>query len=328
MPEQAIYERQNLINGLEIPQTASVVGCGGTGFWTALLLAMSGVEDLILVDSDIVEVSNLNRLFFEETCVGKKKAEALKNLILTVRKQVRIEIHDMRIEKPLDCQVLRGEIFCCTDNLKSQQIICAYCKKNEFAYQRIGYDGTILNVSKTFPLSFREADQQEGYTITPSWVIPAVFAAAAGVSSRIYKELCLMDDLGKLHIQKSSHICKKILDDAKKEEREYIEENINDFIPDSYGCCEDCDKISPDDSDYGYCPDCKRVDPEDGWARCSECDEHYTEDDIEDIKEKAKNEEYDRIIEQLETGALSDPKLITALKKWGERKEDTKNARK
>ena len=317
MPEQAIYERQNLINDLEIPQTASVIGCGGTGFWTALFLAMSGVEELILIDSDMVEVSNLNRLLFDETCVGKKKTGALKDLILSVRKQVRIEIQDMRIEKPLDCQVLRGEIFCCTDNLKSQQIICAYCKKNELSYQRIGYDGTILNVSKTFPLSFKESIQ-EGYTVTPSWVIPAVFAAAAGVSSRIYKELCLMDDLGKLHIQHSSHICQKILDDAREKEREHIEENIHEYIPDSYGLCEDCDRINPDDSDYGYCPDCKRVDPEDGWGRCSECDEHYTEDDIEDIKEKARNEEYDRIIEQFETGAISDPKLITAIKKWGE----------
>jgi len=300
MPEQAIYERQNLINGLEIPQTASVVGCGGTGFWTALLLAMSGVEDLILVDSDIVEVSNLNRLFFEESCVGKKKAEALKDLILSVRKQVRIEIQDMRIEKPLDCQVLRGEVFCCTDNLKSQQIICAYCKKNEFAYQRIGYDGTILNVSKTFPLSFKES-QQEGYTITPSWVIPAVFAAAAGVASRTYKELCLMDDLGKLHMQHSSHICPKILDDAREEEREHIEENIHEYIPDSYGLCEDCNRIDPDGSDYGYCPD---------------CDEHYSDDDIEDIKEKAKDEEYDRIIEQIETGEITDSKLVEAIKEW------------
>lgn len=328
MPEQAIYERQNLIEGLEIPEVASVVGCGGTGFWTALFLAMSGVEELILVDPDIVEVSNLNRLLLEEDCVGKKKAEALKDLILGVRKQTRIEIQDRRIEKALDCQVLRGEVFCCTDNLKSQQIICAYCKKNDLTYQRIGYDGTILNVSKTFPLSFGEATEQGGYTVTPSWVIPAVFAAAAGVSSRIYKELCLMDDLGKLHIQKSSQICKKILDDAREEEREYIEEHIDDYIPDSYGCCEDCDRINPDDSDYGYCPDCKRVDPEDGWARCSECDEHYTEDDIEDIKEKAKLEEYDRIIGQFETGALSDPKLIAALKKWGEWKEDTTNGRK
>jgi molybdopterin/thiamine biosynthesis adenylyltransferase len=303
MPEQAIYERQNLIDDLEIPQAATVIGCGGTGFWTALFLAMSGVEELILIDSDMVEVSNLNRLLLEETCVGKKKAEALKELILSIRQQVRIEIQDMRIEKPLDCQVLRGDIFCCTDNLRSQQIICAYCKKNELSYQRIGYDGTILNVSKTFPLSFREIER-DGYTTTPSWVIPAVFAAAAGVASRTYKELCLMDDLGQLHIQHSSYICKKILDDAKKEEREYIEENINDFIPDGYAYCDDCNRIDPDSSDYGYCPD---------------CDEHYSDSDIENIKEKAKEEEYDRIIEQIETGEITDPKLKEAFKVWQKR---------
>jgi len=305
MPEQAIYERQNLIEGLDIPQTASVVGCGGTGFWTALLLAMSGVEDLILVDSDIVEVSNLNRLFFEESSVGKKKAEALKKLILSVRKQVRIEIQDMRIEKPLDCQILRGEIFCCTDSLKSQQIICAYCKKNELSYQRIGYDGTILNVSKTFPLSLKDTDDERGYTITPSWVIPAVFAAAAGVASRTYKELCLMDDLGKLHIQHSSHICRKILDDVRIEGEENILENIEEHIPDNYGYCDDCDRISPDNSDYGYCPD---------------CDDCYSDDAIEDIKETAKNEEYDRIIEQIETNTFKDKKLIEVLENWKKKK--------
>lgn len=311
MPEQAIYERQNLIQDLEIPEVASVVGCGGTGFWTAVFLAMSGVEELILVDSDILEVSNLNRLLFEEGLVGKKKAEALKSLLLGIRKQLRVEIQDMRIEKPLHCQVLRGDVFCCTDNLKSQQIICAFCKKNGLAYQRIGYDGTVLNVSKTFPLSLEGKADEQGYTVTPSWVIPAVFAAAAGVASRTYKELCLMDDLGKVHIQRSSHICKKILDDAREEEREHIEDNIDDYIPDSYGLCEDCDRINPDDSEYGYCPDCQ---------------EHYSEDDIDEIKETARLEEYDRIISQFETGALSDPKLIAALKKWGEWKEDREDA--
>jgi len=305
MPEQAIYERQNLIEDLTIPEVATVVGCGGTGFWTALLLAMSGVEELILVDSDIVEVSNLNRLLLEEAHVGKKKAEALKELILSVRKQTRIEIQDIRIGKPLDCQILRGEVFCCTDNLKSQQIICAYCKKNELSYQRIGYDGTILNVSKTFPLSFKEADRQEGYTVTPSWVIPAVFAAAAGVASRIYKELCLMDDLGKLHIQKSSYVCRKILDEARNEGEENILDNIEEHIPDSYGYCDDCSRIDPDGSDYGYCPD---------------CEEHYSEDDIEEIKEKAKQEEYDDIISQIETGEITDPKLLEALKEWAKTK--------
>ena len=299
MPENAIYERQNLIKDLKIPKVSSVVGLGGTGFWTALLLAMSGVEELILVDSDMVEVSNLNRLPLEETCVGKKKTEALKDLITRIRKHLRLEIHDMRIEKPIDCQVLRGEVFCCTDNLKSQQIICAFCKKNDLAYQRIGYDGTILNVSKTFPLSFNE-DIREGYTVTPSWVIPAVFAASAGVASRTYKELCLMDDLGKLHIQKSSHVCPKILDEAREEEKDCILDNINDYIPDSYGYCDDCDKVNLDDG-YGYCDDCQ---------------EHYSDDEIEDMKEKAKEEEYDRIIEQIETNEITDSKLREAVKKW------------
>ena len=305
MPQEAIYERQKLIEGLEIPEVASVVGCGGTGFWTALLLAMSGVKELILLDSDIVEVSNLNRLFLQESSVGKKKAEALKELISGIRKEIRIEIQDMRIEKPIDCQILRGDIFCCTDNLKSQQIICAYCKKNELAYQRIGYDGTILNVSKTFPLSLKDADEEGGYTVTPSWVIPAVFAAAAGVSSRAYKELCLMDDIGKLHIQHSSHICRKILDDARLEGEDNILDNIEDHMPDGYGYCEDCNRIDPDGSDYGYCPD---------------CEEHYSDDDIEDIKEKAKNEEYDRIIGEIEAGEITDPKLLEAIRKWAKAK--------
>ena len=299
MPENAIYERQNLIKDLKIPKVSSVVGLGGTGFWTALLLAMSGVEELILVDSDMVEVSNLNRLPLEETCVGKKKTEALKDLITRIRKHLRLEIHDMRIEKPIDCQVLRGEVFCCTDNLKSQQIICAFCKKNDLVYQRIGYDGTILNVSKTFPLSFNE-DIREGYTVTPSWVIPAVFAASAGVASRTYKELCLMDDLGKLHIQQSSHICQKILDEAREEEKDSILDNINEYIPDSYGYCDDCNRVNPDDG-YGYCDDCQ---------------EHYSDDEIEDMKEKAKEEEYDRIIEQIETNEITDSKLREAVKKW------------
>lgn len=299
MPELAIYERQNLIKDLKIPKVASVVGVGGTGFWTGLLLAMSGVEELILVDSDIVEVSNLNRLPIEEAYIGKKKSEALKDLILKLRKHLRLEIHDTRIQKPIDCQVLRGEVYCCTDNLKSQQIICAYCKKNNLAYQRIGYDGTTLNVSKTFPLSFEE-ETQAGYTVTPSWVIPAVFAASAGVASRIYKELCLMDDIGKLHIQKCSHICPKILDDARAEGEENILDNIHDHIPDDYGCCSDCDRVNPDDG-YGYCQDCQ---------------EHYSEDEIEDIKEKAKEEEYDRIIDEIERGEITDSKLKETIKQY------------
>jgi len=307
MLQETLYERQNLIGDLEIPRVATVIGLGGTGFWTALFLAMSGVEELILIDADTVEVSNLNRLPLKDSFVGLKKIVAAKEFIHEIRKPIRIETHDSRIENPQNCRVLRGVIFCCTDNLKSQQIICAYCKKNKLSYQRIGYDGTTLNVSKTFPLTFKEVELQEGYTSTPSWVIPAAFAAAAGVASRTYKELCLMDDLGKLHIQNSSYVNEKILDDARDEEKESILDNIEDYIPDGYGYCDDCSK----------CSDCNKVDPdEDGYGYCENCEERYSEDDIEKLKEEAKDECFNDIISQIERGEIEDAMLEKALEKY------------
>jgi hypothetical protein len=303
MLQGAVYERQNMLRDLRIPKVASVVGCGGTGFWTAVLLAMSGVEELILVDYDTVEVSNLNRLALKDNCVGMKKTTAARDFINGIRNPLRIEVHDKRIEKPADCTILRGTVFCCTDNLKSQQIICAYCRKNKLIYQRIGYDGTILNVSKAFPLSFDDSDEQQGYTTTPSWVIPAVLAASMGVSSRLYKELCIMDDIGRIHIQNCSFVNEKILDEARDEEREYILDDIENYIPDS----------------YGYCDDCSRVNLEDGYGYCDDCEMRYNEDDIEEIKQDAREEGFREAIEQIKSGNIEDTDLQTALKDWKEK---------
>jgi molybdopterin/thiamine biosynthesis adenylyltransferase len=312
MLTQSIYERQNLISDLKIPKVASVVGCGGTGFWTAILLAMSGVEELILVDHDRVEVSNLNRLPLQESYVGVRKIAAIREFVAKIRKLVRIEEHDKRIEKPEDCIILRGMVFCCTDNLKNQQLICAYCKKNKIPYQRVGYDGTVLNVSKTFPLSFKQIPERDGYTITPSWVIPAVLASALGVSSKLYKELCIMDDIGKLHIQECSYVSRKILDDEREEEREDILDNINDYIPDGYGYCDDCSK----------CSDCERVDLDNGYGYCQDCEDRYTEVEIDEMKEDAEQKGIDETIEQIESGDIENKHLLKALEIWQNRKND------
>ena len=56
--------------------TAAVVGLGGLGNPAATYLALAGVN-LVLIDNDVVEESNLNRQFlFTEKDVGKKKIEA------------------------------------------------------------------------------------------------------------------------------------------------------------------------------------------------------------------------------------------------------------
>ena len=328
MPEGVIYERQNLITDLKIPQQASVVGCGGTGFWTAFFLAMSGVEELILIDDDKLEASNLNRLPVESSYVGMYKVDVLGSRIGSIRNNVRYERHRVKIEKEEDCSLLRGAIFCCTDNLKSQQLVCAYAKKNNLPYQRIGYDGTMLNVSKAFPLSFNEDEGPIGYTQTPSWVIPAVVAAALGVSSKLYKELCIMDDLGKIHIQNCSHVSGKIVD--KLEEKGYEEgrrnilNNISEYIPDDYGYCGDCDR--------GRCDNCDYYSPGDVDEERRESYENGRTEGYDNGKEEGHDNGYDEawdtIINQLKSGVIASNVLQEAINNYIKKQEEMKNEQK
>jgi molybdopterin/thiamine biosynthesis adenylyltransferase len=275
MPRQqeALYERQNRIRELHIPDVATVVGCGGTGFWTAFLLAMSGAEELILIDTDKIERSNMNRLPVVEDSIGKEKTKVLAEFIRLFRPDIRIECQHLKVETPAQCQLLRGSVFCCTDNLKSQQLICAYCKKNRIKYQRIGYDGTVLNVSRAFPLSF-DSNTPDGYTIVPSWVVPAVLAAAMGVASSLYKEIAIMDDISKLHIATSKMVPEGIKEILIEKGQGEILDNIDDHIPNGYGLCDDCNR--------GDCENC---------SQCDDCERPDSSEE-EEIKNKAREEGY------------------------------------
>lgn len=62
-----IFHRQSLAFGESFTQDLSririgIVGCGGTGSAVAMLLARLGVGRLLLIDNDILEPSNLNRV--------------------------------------------------------------------------------------------------------------------------------------------------------------------------------------------------------------------------------------------------------------------------
>jgi sulfur carrier protein ThiS adenylyltransferase len=55
----------------------SIVGCGGLGSNSAMMLVRAGVRSLTLVDHDVVEESNLNRQMFFRDQLGMPKTQAL-----------------------------------------------------------------------------------------------------------------------------------------------------------------------------------------------------------------------------------------------------------
>lgn len=59
----------------------AVAGLGGLGSNIAVMLARSGIGKLLLVDFDVVDVTNLNRQMYFIPQLGKPKAEALPEIL-------------------------------------------------------------------------------------------------------------------------------------------------------------------------------------------------------------------------------------------------------
>lgn len=76
-------------------KTIAVAGCGCIGGFSAELLARIGVGKLILADPDTFDVSNINRQCAStHLTVGQRKAEALKNHLLTINPDMDIECYN------------------------------------------------------------------------------------------------------------------------------------------------------------------------------------------------------------------------------------------
>lgn len=79
--------------------TVAVLGLGGLGGSVCEMLARIGVGNLIVVDGDVFETSNLNRqLFSTEDLIGASKAVAAKNRIQQINSEVTVSC----IKKYLD----------------------------------------------------------------------------------------------------------------------------------------------------------------------------------------------------------------------------------
>lgn len=75
----------------------AVAGLGGLGSNIAVMLARVGVGQLLLVDFDVVEPSNLNRQCYSISHLGMPKTAALKKQIQEINPFVKVELRDVRV---------------------------------------------------------------------------------------------------------------------------------------------------------------------------------------------------------------------------------------
>ncbi len=70
----------------------AVFGIGGVGSYVVEALCRSGIENFILVDKDVVDLSNLNRqIIATRKTIGKSKVEVSKERILEINPNAKVE---------------------------------------------------------------------------------------------------------------------------------------------------------------------------------------------------------------------------------------------
>ena len=70
-----------------------IFGLGGVGSYVIEGLVRSGIGHLVVVDNDIVDVTNINRqLIADTTTIGKVKVEVIKERVLKINPNIDITI--------------------------------------------------------------------------------------------------------------------------------------------------------------------------------------------------------------------------------------------
>ena len=119
----------------------AIVGCGGIGNVVSVLLATAGVEEFLLMDGDLIEISNLSRqVMFEEKDCGKYKTtilgEALKSRCSTVKI---IEIKEFITNKNTFILKDYDFILISGDQNNVLNVINSFAVKNNVPFMNVGY---------------------------------------------------------------------------------------------------------------------------------------------------------------------------------------------
>ena len=120
-----------------------VIGAGGLGSPVALYLAAAGVGKLGIIDSDIVDESNLQRQVLHTTDrIGLKKVDSAFLTLKSINPQIEIVPYAQRIDAHNIDQIFEGFdiIVDGTDNFETRYLVNLACLKNS----KVNVHGSVL----------------------------------------------------------------------------------------------------------------------------------------------------------------------------------------
>lgn len=138
-----LWERvERLIGSSNLDRLAEkkvgVVGLGSGGGFVALSLAMSGLSQFTLIDSDDLESGNVTRHVADLRYVGLNKAAAVADLIRQRNPDARIDVREGLIEDHWDCLDDIDLLVAAVDNEQVKYAINEQCLKRRLSASYAG----------------------------------------------------------------------------------------------------------------------------------------------------------------------------------------------
>lgn len=118
--------------------TVMVIGIGGVGGYAVEALVRSGVGTIILIDNDIVDVTNKNRQIIAlDSTIGLKKVDVMKERILDINKDVKVMSLDMFLDITNTATVIDkykpDYVIDACDTIITKKEIIISCLKNKIS---------------------------------------------------------------------------------------------------------------------------------------------------------------------------------------------------
>lgn len=107
-----------------------VIGAGGLGSASSIYLAAAGIGKLGILDSDVVELSNLQRQILHGTSnLGAKKTTSAKQRLLDINNEIQVVEYPVRFNQQVGYEISKeySIVLDATDNFETRYLINQIC---------------------------------------------------------------------------------------------------------------------------------------------------------------------------------------------------------
>lgn len=159
-----MFERERILLGDKVDiintKTVLIIGLGGVGGYTLESLVRAGIGKVIIVDNDLIDITNLNRQIISlQSNIGLKKVDEWEKRILNINPELQVIKYDMFVTEENIDMLFKDKIdyvVDACDTVNTKKAIIRKCIKDHIKFITSMGTGNKLDPTKLMITDIRK----------------------------------------------------------------------------------------------------------------------------------------------------------------------------